>query len=185
MLGRHLQAPSAPTPAFRSLLAYGQPRTLSNFELATSSGSSLDKARLLGRYSVLFFGFTHCPDVCPTALSVLRDTEKTLGAAASQVNFVFVSVDPERDDLVALGNYTKFFSAQFIAATGPDSDLLPFTRELGVLYFKQAAAAGDYSVDHSAHFVLLDPQVRVIGIIRPPHDPAAIAADLRQLIGTH
>ena len=62
--------------------------------------------------------------------------------------------------------------------------LLPFTRELGVLYFKQAPVAGEYSVDHSAQFVVLDRQVRVIGIIRPPHDPAAIADDLRRLLGS-
>ncbi|MGE3731475.1 MAG: SCO family protein [Lysobacterales bacterium] len=175
--------PGEPAPVFQALLAYPEPRALSPFDLQASDGSRLNAERLRGRYSLLFFGFTHCPDVCPAGLAAYRQIEQVLAATrnAPAVNLVFVSVDPERDQLQVLGDYAHYFSPRIIAATGPDSALLPFTRELGVIYARQAPVDGGYSVDHSAQFVLLDPMVRMIGIFRAPPDPAAISADLVRL----
>ncbi len=172
-----------PAPVFQSLLAYPEPRALSPFDLPASDGSRLTAERLRGHYSLLFFGFTHCPDVCPAGLTAYRQIEQLLATTdnAPVVNLVFVSVDPDRDQPQQLGDYVRYFSPSIIAATGPDSALLPFTRELGVIYARQDPVDGDYSVDHSAQFVLLNPAVQMIGIFRAPPDPAAIAADLARL----
>ena len=173
----------APAPVFQALLPYPEPQALAPFELATSDGGRLDAERLRGRYSLLFFGFTHCPDVCPAGLATFRQIEQLLAATpkAPSVNLVFVSVDPERDQAQVLSDYVHYFSPAIIAATGPDSSLQAFTRGLGVMYFRQAAVDGEYSVDHSAQFVLLDPAVRMIGVFRAPQDANAIVADLVRL----
>jgi protein SCO1 len=174
-------------PKFQSMLAYGGPRELSDFDLEASDGGRLNRARLQGRYSVLFFGFLNCPDVCPTAMATLGEVDKLIADVpeSARPNFVFVSVDPARDTAAAAGQYTQHFVARGIGATAPDAVLEPFVRQMGVIYAAQPAVDGAYSVDHSAHFVVLDPQVRIIGIIRPDKQIAAgIAADLHQLIGT-
>ncbi|MDZ4812678.1 MAG: SCO family protein [Pseudomonadota bacterium] len=172
-------------PKFQSLLAYGAPRSLTDFDLEASDGGRLDFARLRGRYSVLFFGFINCPDVCPTAMATLAEVDQQLSNVpkGARPNYVFVSVDPARDTAQAAGAYAQHFSTRILGATATDARLEPFTRQLGVLYAAQPAVDGVYNVDHSAHFVILDPEVRVIGIIRPPHVASAIAADLLQLIG--
>jgi protein SCO1/2 len=171
-------------PRFQSLLAYGTPRALTDFDLAASDGGRLDRARLQGRYSVLFFGFLNCPDVCPTAMATLGEVDKLIADLPAEAlpNYVFISVDPARDSAAATGTYAQHFSRRMLGATGDDAALTSFTKQMGVLYMAQPEAEGAYNVDHSAHFVVLDPEVRIIGIIRPPHVAASIAADLRQLI---
>lgn len=176
--------PQPAAPNFQSLLAYGTPRALSDFDLDASDGGRLNRDRLRGRHTVLFFGFMNCPDVCPTAMATLAAVDKSLAdlPEARRPRYVFVSVDPARDTAQAAGVYAAHFSPRILAATAADTMLEPFTRQLGVIYAAQPAIDGAYNVDHSAHFVVLDPQVNVIGIIRPPHDAAAIASDLRQLV---
>lgn len=179
-----LRGDMAPAPPkFQSMLAYGGPRELSDFDLEASDGGRLNRARLQGRYSVLFFGFLNCPDVCPTAMAAMGEVDKLIAdlPADAKPNLVFVSVDPARDSAAAVGSYAQHFSPRILGATGSDESLSSFTRQMGVLYAAQPAKEGAYNVDHSAHFVVLDPEVRIIGIIRPPHVSAAIAADLRQL----
>ena len=181
-LGQRAGTPAA--PAYQAMLAYGAPRALTDFDLAASDGGRVDRTRLAGRYSVLFFGFLNCPDVCPTAMATLAEADRLLAGVpdAQKPNFVFVSVDPDRDTPAAAGEYAHHFSPRILAATAPHAVLEPFTRQLGVLYAAQPAVDGAYNVDHSAHFVVLDRDVRVIGIIRPPHIAAAIAADLERLV---
>jgi len=171
-------------PSFQSLLAYGTPRALSDFDLEAGDGGRLNRDRLRGRHSVLFFGFLNCPDVCPTAMATLAAVDKSLAdlPEAQRPRYVFVSVDPARDTAEAAAAYAAHFSPDILAATAPEAILEPFTRQLGVIYAAQPAIDGAYNVDHSAHFVVLDRDVNVIGIIRPPHTAAAIASDLRQLV---
>ena len=182
-LGMRGDGAGAP-PKFQAMLAYGAPRALTDFDLEASDGGHLDRARLRGRYSLLFFGFLHCPDVCPTAMATMGEVDKLLDALPASVkpNLVFISVDPARDTAQATGAYAQHFSPRILGATGDDAALESFTRQMGVLYAPQPAKEGEYNVDHSAHFVVLDPEVQVIGIMRPPHVASAVAADLRQLI---
>lgn len=181
---RHQQAPAV---QYQSMLAYGKPRAVADFDLQASDGGRLDRARLKGHYSVLFFGFLNCPDICPTAMATLAAADRLLADIPEDQRplYVFVSVDPARDTAVAAGEYAKHFSPRILGATGPDAVLEPFTRNLGVLYAPQPAVDGVYSVDHSAHFVVIDPDVNIIGIIRPEKQQAAgMAADFRKLVGT-
>ncbi len=179
---RSSQQPPAPT--YQALLAYGAPRALSDFDLDASDGGRLNRERLQGRYTVLFFGFLNCPDVCPTAMATLAAVDKSLAdlPEAQRPRFVFVSVDPARDSAVATGEYAAHFSPRILAATAADPVLEPFTRQLGVIYAAQPDVDGVYNVDHSAQFVVLDRAVNIVGIIRPPHVATAIASDLRQLV---
>ncbi len=182
-----LRSTQAPPAHYQSLLAYGAPRALNDFDLEASDGGRLDRARLQGRYSVLFFGFMNCPDVCPTAMATLGEVDRLLvDVPASKLpNYVFISVDPARDTAAAAGQYAQHFSPRIIGATADAAVLEPFTRQMGVLFAAQPAVDGVYNVDHSAHFVVLNPDAQVIGIIRPEkQQAAAMAADLRQLIGS-
>ena len=135
---------------------------------------------------MLFFGFTHCPDICPTSLAEFKQVWAKLDAQGKgkRARFVFISVDPERDSGAPLGRYVDFFNPEFIAATGADEQLQGLTRSLGVLYARSADGSGGYSVDHSASALIIDPQGRRAGMFRPPFKAAAMAADLLTLMGS-
>lgn len=170
---------------YSALSVYPQPRALSPFSLDGADGQAVDAARLAGKVQLVFFGFTHCPDVCPTTLALMRDIDSLLAAARldGRVGFLFVSVDPERDELKALGEYTKYFSPRILAATADHERLGALTREMGVLYVRETTESSDYSIDHSAAVFVLDAEGRLLGRFPPPLDPEKMFADLRQLAG--
>ena len=178
--------PSAPDAvSYAAISKYPQARSLSAFSLDGADGKAVDSARLRGRHQLVFFGFTHCPDVCPTVLALMRDIEKQLPAAglADRVGFVFVSVDPERDDLKTLGTYANYFSPNILAATADHARLGALTRELGVMYVREQTDSPDYNVDHSAAIFVLDPEGRLSGRFAAPLDVAKIVTDLKTLAG--
>jgi protein SCO1/2 len=183
-LGLRPSAPDAPT--YAAFSQYPQPRSLSPFALDGSDGHPVDAGRLAGKLQLVFFGFTHCPDVCPTALAVMREIDQGLAAARleGRVGFLFVSVDPERDDLETLGKYATYFSPNILAATADHDRLGALTREMGVLYVKEQTESPDYNVDHSAAVFVLDAQGRLVGRFSPPLDPAKMLADLRLVAGS-
>lgn len=179
-----LRPPSVPaTPAYAAFSQYPQARSLSPFALDGSDGAAVDAQRLSGKHQLVFFGFTHCPDVCPTALAVMREIDQGLTAAKldGRVGFLFVSVDPERDDLKTLGEYARFFSPNILAATADHDRLGALTREMGVLYVKEQTDSPDYNVDHSAAVFVLDAQGRLVGRFSPPLDPAKMLVDLQRI----
>lgn len=182
-----LRPPAAPAaPAYAAFSAYPAARSLSPFRLDGSDGQPVDGARLAGRHQLVFFGFTHCPDVCPTSLAALREVDRGLAAAklSGKVGFLFVSVDPERDDLATLGRYAAYFSPNILSATADHDRLGALTREMGVLYVKEQTDSPDYNVDHSAAIFVLDPNGRLIGRFSPPLDPAKMLADLQRIVGS-
>jgi protein SCO1 len=176
-----LGADAAATP---SLTRYPQPRELADFQLSRSNGAPLTRADLQGHWSLMFFGFTHCPDICPNTLGVLKAVRATLAEQkkTDAVQVYFISVDPERDQPEVLGRYAAFYDPGFVAATGSDEQLQHLTRSLGLLYARVPDKGGSYTVDHSASIVLVNPQGRLFGLFRPPLDAAAIGADLLTLI---
>ncbi|GMU44638.1 MAG: SCO family protein [Xanthomonadales bacterium] len=167
-------------------LLYPEPRPLPDFRLQRDDGSALTQADWRGRWRLLFFGFTHCPDVCPTTLATAKAALAALRKdhPDARVAVSFVSVDPERDTPDKLGAYVHFFDPAFEAATGTQEQLQALTRALWVVYEKVPGTGGpgDYSIDHSASLLLIDPQGRLVGQMRPPQRADVIAADLALLI---
>lgn len=162
------------------------PRELPDYRLTLSDGSALTPATLRGHWTVVFLGFTHCPDVCPTTLSELAKAQKSWDALPEKTRprLLFVSVDPERDTPAKTGQYAHFFHPATLAASTDPTTLENFTQSLGLVYMKIPLENDDYTIDHSATLVVLDPQGRQAGLIRPPLDPKAIADDLRLLSET-
>jgi len=141
-------------------------------------------AHLLGRWSFMFFGYTQCPDVCPTALTLMKDVRAMLGAVSPAPTFqvIFVSVDPRRDTPQLLGEYMAAFDPSFIGVSGDDAALSPLTRNLGV-YFQRndGTDLARYTVDHSAAIYLVDPRGRLAAVFSPPQEAATLAAHYRRI----
>ncbi|WP_374609868.1 SCO family protein [Thermomonas sp.] len=179
--------PAAPAlPVVKAVTLLPNPRVLPAFSLQQSDGTPLTVDDLKGHWTVVFLGFTHCPDICPTTLAQLAAAQKQWGAlpAATRPRVLFLSTDPERDSPKATGDYAHAFHADTLAATAPIPQLEAFARSLSLVFMKAPGPSGDpadYTIDHSAAFVLLDPQVRMAGVVQPPFDIQAIATDLELL----
>ena len=158
-----------------------EPRKIEPFALTDQQGRTLDAAALKGRWTLVFTGFTHCPDICPTTLATLAELDERLGADAPR--FLFVSVDPERDTPERIAAYLAHFDPDLVGATGSRDAIESFTRGLGLAQVRNPGVGDEYTVDHSAALVLIDPRVRYAGYFRPPYDTDALAADLASLPG--
>jgi protein SCO1/2 len=164
-----------------------QARELPPFSLNQSDGTQLVPGELKGHWTLVFLGFTHCPDVCPTTLAELARAQKQWASLpeSTRPRVLFVSVDPERDAPDRIGEYAHAFHRDTLAATADIPALEKFTRSLSLVFAKVPAGDGrpadQYTIDHSATIVVLDPQARMAGVILPPFDPNAIAADFTAL----
>lgn len=182
---RHLRAPAPALPPSGNLPSatrINDATPLPTFALHRADGT-LTNADLLGHWTVLAFGYTFCPDICPTTLATLKDLKTRLeanGTAVPQV--VFVSVDPARDTPERLAEFVRFFDPGFVGASGDDAALAALVKHLGVRYERHDAQDKKlYVVDHSAVAYLIDPQGKLKATFSWPHDPAAMAADYAQL----
>ena len=155
-----------------------RPRPIADFELTDHLGRPFTAAALQGRPSLVLFGFTHCPDVCPTTLVELARVKQA--AALPGVQVLFVSVDPERDTPTALGLYVHAFDPDFIGLTGEASAIKRIATEFGVAVSRVDLSGGDYTMDHSAVVFLLDRRGRMVGVFTPPFDIERMAQDLRR-----
>jgi len=184
---RFFAAPQGATiPEVRSITLLPEPRALPAFSLQQSDGTPLTGDELKGHWTLVFLGFTHCPDICPTTLAQLSAAQKQWQAMpeTSRPRVLFVSADPERDSAELTGRYAHAFNTDTLAATAPIPQLQEFARSLSMVFMKAPGPSGradDYSIDHSAGFAVLDPQARMAGVIQPPFDIAAIASDLAAL----
>jgi protein SCO1 len=170
-------APAAPQTGVQVL---DTPRALPEFSVMAPGGPR-SLASLRGHWSVVFFGYTQCPDVCPGSLGMLAAALKQLPAEARPA-VLFISVDPARDTPELLSQYVPAFDPSFEGAAGSDESIAELTRSLGVVYERHApSASGQYTVDHTASLFLVDPQARLQAIFTPPHDADAVAAALRRL----
>ena len=161
------------------------PRALPGFALADATGAPFGPDRLRGGWHILFFGFTHCPDVCPSTLATLTAVRRQLAdlPAGDQPGVVFVSVDPQRDTPARLAEYVAFFDPRIIGVTGDRAELDALTRQLGVaVLVGDPDASGSYSIDHSGTLFLVDPQGRLAAVFGMPHTPDGIAQDYRRVV---
>ncbi len=180
---------ATPTPpatplAGVNLLVLPEPRTLSGFALRQHDGRPFTPDTLRGRWNVLFFGYTHCPDVCPLALQNLRLAWQQLAANGSEARLPrvwFVSVDPDRDNLKLLGEYVTYFDPRFVGVTGDADDIDALTRQLGILYGFEDKQGDDYAVNHSAQLVFVGPRGRLRAVLSPPFGGDEIVKAVRYL----
>ena len=175
-------------PQLEAVTLLPQPRELPAFNLRQSDGTPLVAGELAGHWTLVFLGFTFCPDVCPTTLAELAQAQKQWEALpeSTRPRVLFVSVDPDRDTPGKAGEYAHAFHPDTLAATADVPALEKFATSLGFVFMKAPGAnfehnPQDYSVDHSAHIAVLDPQGRLAGLMRPPFNPQAIASDLKKL----
>lgn len=181
---RWFGAAGSAQPELQRTLTYPTPRQLPPFSLQQSDGTELTLEELSGRWTLVFFGFTHCPDVCPTTLAQLAQAGRQWQdlPPPSQPQVLFVSVDPERDTPGMTGRYAAHFGPDILAATAGHAVLEPFARTLGMVYMQTPLEGGGYTVDHSSSVAVLDPQGQLVAVLRPPFDAAVIAADMRALV---
>ena len=161
------------------------PKPLTDFALTDHNNRVFDLASLKGKWSFLFFGFTHCPDVCPTTLAVLAHTRDNIAknrVGAENIQFVFISVDPNRDTAGKLSQYVTYFHASFLGVTGNNAQIGNLAGQLGAAY-QVAFTPGveNYPVYHTATVFLVDPRGRYHAIFTPPFDAETISRRFKVL----
>jgi protein SCO1/2 len=167
-----------------TLMVLPEPRELADFVLVDDHGQPFSMDNIRGHWTLLFFGFTNCPDVCPSALYDLNLVSEKLQELDDEegpgLQVVFVSVDPERDTPEKLTEYLGYFNPDFIGVTGDPEQLLPMTRQIGIAYEIEDHETGAerYNVYHSASFMLTDPEGQLYGVFGAPHDAEKITQSL-------
>ena len=155
-----------------------------DFALTDASGARRTLADYRGRVVVLFFGYTHCPDVCPTTLTQLAQARRLLGPDAGRVQVLFVTLDPERDTAQLLARYAPAFDPSFVGLTGTQPQIEAAAREFKVFFQKVTGPTSDsYTLDHSSGSFVFDPQGRIRLYLPDRAQPDQIAADLKRLLG--
>jgi protein SCO1 len=167
-------------PRFRSTDLTGAPYGQS-LELADHTGKPRRLEEFRGKAVVLFFGFTHCPDICPTTLADIANAIRQLGPDGERVQVLMVSVDPERDTPEALATYVTAFDPRFLALRG---DLEATRKAAGEfkIYFEKRKQGDSYTIDHSAQSYLIDPQGRLRLLVRHDRIAQDLASDLQTLL---
>jgi protein SCO1/2 len=170
-----------------------EPRVLPEFQLVDHNNQPFTRESLKGRMSLLFFGFTHCPDICPATLQQLAMARDRVAATmpgrefASLPEIILISVDPARDTPEILKRYVEYFGEGIAAATGPPEDLLVLTSALGIFFEPMPTgdpAGADYTVNHSTAVLVVDADARWQAIFSAPHSIDSFASDLPLLMAS-
>lgn len=170
------------TPQFHSTDVTGANYGKS-FALNDHHGRRRTLADFRGKVVALFFGFTQCPDVCPTTLNTMREVMTQLGDDAERMQVLFVTVDPERDTEALLAHYVPAFDPRFLGLYGDAAETAAVAKEFRIFYRKSGDTEGpNYSIDHSAGTYVFDPQGRLRLYVRHAETPENIAADIRMLL---
>jgi len=175
VLGAIIHKVTRPVPLDRNALQsagiflFDTPRPIPPVNLQSASGEAWTSDNLKGQWDLLFFGYTFCPDICPTTLADLRQLgEKLPAEARDQLQVTLVSVDPNRDTPEQLATYLDYFNADFAGATGDPAELAKLAKALSIAYIEPDTSNENYLVDHSGQVVLVDPAGEYVGFIRPP-----------------
>lgn len=160
-----------------------EPRELPEFQLVDQHSQPFRRASLEGSWTLLFAGFTHCPDVCPTTLATLAAVDAQLRGSGAELDTVFLSLDPERDGPDTLAPYLAHFNPAFTGVTGARDEIERLMAGLGLAFIRVPTGGDGYTIDHSAALALIDPRARVVAYFKPPLQAEHIAADLALLVG--
>ncbi|MDJ0812134.1 MAG: SCO family protein [Woeseiaceae bacterium] len=158
---------------------------LPEFALLDHTGSPVDRSVFDGQWDLVFFGFTHCPDICPLTLQVLASARSQMADEGFEVlpRIVLVSVDPERDAPEKLARYVGYFGDGTFGITGELDELRKLTGALGIWFEKSALDGDDYAVDHSAAVLLIDPEGSYRAVFSTPHEAENFAHDVPIIMG--
>lgn len=156
-----------------------------DFALTDATGKARTLADFRGKAVVIFFGYTQCPDACPTTLAALAEAMKQLGPDAERVQVLFVTIDPARDTPALLAQYVPAFDPRFLGLSGDDEATQKVAREFKIIYQKQPGSTPDtYTMDHSAGTYIFDPQGRLRLFVNHGQGPELFAHDLREILRT-
>lgn len=158
------------------------PRTAPEFALQGSHGKTFKLSETRGKVVILGFGFSHCPEICPTTLANLSRVMKNLGDDAKDVQVVYITVDPERDTVARLHEYMAIFNSSFIGLTGGEDELAAIRREYGILIEREVHKNGNYDVHHSSYLYLIDRQGLLRSLVPYGKTVADIAHDANVLL---
>lgn len=162
-----------------------QQKTLADFSLTDHRGDLFDNERLKGQWSLIFFGYTYCPDVCPTTMALLNQLSKDLQGSSidGQMQYILASVDPERDTPEQLSGYLGHFNPEFIGITGDVESIYHFAMDLNSIFAKVPMDdEGNYLMDHSANIAIINPAGEYHGFLRSPHNIANMNGAIRAIV---
>lgn len=179
-------SPPAMTPEQLSengFFLYEVPRRFQDFALVDHRDEAFSREDLEGKWSLIFFGFTYCPDICPTTMATLAQFDRLLGDTdyAEDTQVIMVSVDPRRDTPENLEQYINFFNEDFIGLTGEYLEIFNFARQLNVAFQYLPTPNGDYTVSHSGEIILLNPMGHFHGFFKQPHQPDRMLQNYRSV----
>tara|TARA_B100000676_G_scaffold186031_1_gene182918 strand:+ start:134 stop:760 length:627 start_codon:yes stop_codon:yes gene_type:complete len=170
---------------YKDLGAYfiDPPRQLSGFHLISDQNMNFAIDDFKGKWSILFFGFTFCPDICPLTMKQLSEVKERLMDKADKINFYLVSIDPDRDSPENLRTYLDNFDEEFIGLTGEIDKIYKFSTQVNAPFFPVVNSNEEnYTVDHSGSLVLINPEGNYAGFFRAPHDQNKIIKALDSLL---
>ena len=184
LLARLLAPGHAAPPATEVATVLSTPRALPTLELNDQDGRALGPDFFRGHWTLVFFGFTQCPDICPTTLATLAQATQALAdlPASQQPRVLLVSVDPERDTAEILAPYVRFFDADFMAARGSPEATAAAAAAFSVPYAKVSLPDGGYTLEHGSGLFLVGPAGELLGYFSAPHDAGKIARDYRAIV---
>lgn len=176
----------APAPLPQTATVLSVPGDLPEFSLVDQNGSAIGRNVFRGRWSLVFFGFTHCPDICPLTLQELANAKQQLAENARQPlpRIVLVSVDPERDTPEVMKQYVGYFGDDILGITGELAEIRKLTNGLGIFFEKSSLDEDNYSVDHSAVVIVMNPDGQFQALFSAPHEAANFVHDLPIITGS-
>lgn len=169
-------------------LFWPKPKQIQNFNTIDQTGNPFGLNQINEKWSFIFFGYTHCPDICPVTMSVMADAYKQLATDNNDLQIIFVTVDPERDTTEKLSGYVSYFNEKFIGLGGDTEMINSLTKQIGVAYYLNKEENDNYLVDHSASIFVIDPKARMVAKISPPHQSGQIVqkfTKIKDFINAH
>ena len=165
------------------IFLFDTPRSLPDVELTSAAGEAWTQENLAGQWDLLFFGYTYCPDICPTTMAELREIENSLPEdQADQLQITMISVDPNRDTPARMHEYLAFFSEDFNGASGDPEQLASLARALSIAYIEPDTSEENYLVDHSGQVVIINPEGQYVGFLRAPLRPQELSQWLPRIM---